>query len=336
MDFNSICAPITTHDLIVTMKAVFLDLATIGPNDLSLNPLEQLPLNWSYFDTTRPHELADRISNADIIVSNKCVLEAESIRAASNLKYICAAATGFNHIDINAAQTARIPVSNVRNYATQSVVQHVYALILALSTRLLEYSAAVNRGDWQRSDNFCLLDYPIDEVTGKKLGIIGYGTLGRAVAAVAPALGMDVLVAQSLVGAAQTDRLEMDDLLVQADIISVHLPLTEKTRNLIGARELRLMKTDTLLINTARGGIIDEAALAEALSQGKLGGAGIDVLSKEPPADNSPLLQADLPNLIVTPHSAWASRQARQTLVEELRLNIEAFLNGEHRNQVGC
>lgn len=317
------------------MKAVFLDLATIGPDDLSLASLDQLPLSWSYFDATCPHELADRTANADIIVSNKCVLDESTIRAAGNLKYICAAATGFNHIDINTARTANIPVSNVRNYATQSVVQHVYALMLALSTRLLEYTAAVKGGNWQRSENFCLLDYPIEEVAGKKLGIIGYGTLGRAVAAVAPALGMEVLIAVSLHGHTQSGRLPLNELLTQADIVSVHLPLTDQTRNLIGVKELKLMKPGALLINTARGGIIDEAALANALKQNQIGGAGIDVLSEEPPVGSNPLLQPGLPNLIVTPHSAWASRQARQTLVNEIKLNIEAFLAGVNRNQVG-
>lgn len=316
------------------MKAVFLDTDTIGPQDLNLEPLNTLPLQWGYYDATPADKLAKRIYDAEIIVTNKCVLDAESISSAACLRYICTAATGFNHVDLDAARKSHIPVSNVRNYATHSVVQHVYALILALSSRLLDYTDAVRNGAWQRSTKFCLLDYPVEEVAGRKLGIIGYGTLGKAVAAVAPALGMQVLVAQSVTGRTEAGRLALDDLLSQADIISLHLPLTAQTSNLIGMRELGLMKRDALLINTARGGIVDEHALADALSDGRLGGAGIDVLSTEPPRADNPLLQSRLPNLIVTPHTAWASRQARQTLVNELHANIEAYLNGEHRNRV--
>jgi glycerate dehydrogenase len=316
------------------MKAVFLDLATVGPDDLSLQPLEQLPLSWSFYQVTRPGEVADRIRDADIIVSNKCVLDAPAILSSSQVSYISAAATGYNHIDVNAAASAGIPVSNVRNYATHSVVQHVYALILSLSTRLQDYTGAVRRGQWEKSDNFCLLDYPIEEVSGKSLGIVGYGVLGRAVAAVAPALGMRVLVARSLTGEHSAERLPLNELLAQSDIISLHVPLTQQTRNLIGQRELSLMKPGALLINAARGGIVDEAALAHALKQGVIGGAGIDVLSKEPPVQDNPLLQSGVPNLLLTPHTAWASRQARQTLINELKLNIEAYLGGSVRNQV--
>jgi glycerate dehydrogenase len=316
------------------MKAVFLDTDTIGPQDLNLEPLNNLPLQWRFYDTTPPDRLAKRTRDAEIVVTNKCVLDAATISAAASLRYICTAATGFNHVDLEAARNSGIPVSNVRNYATHSVVQHVYALILALSSRLLDYSEAVRNGAWQRSTKFCLLDYPIEEVAGRKLGIIGYGTLGKAVAAVAPALGMQVLVARSVTGRMETGRLALDDLLSQADIISLHLPLTVQTSNLIGIRELGLMKQDALLINTARGGIVDEKALAVALSDGRLGGAGIDVLKTEPPTLDSPLLQARLPNLIVTPHTAWASRQARQTLVDELHANIASYLNADCRNRV--
>jgi glycerate dehydrogenase len=215
------------------------------------------------------------------------------------------------------------------------VVQHVYALILALSTKLLDYSSAVHNGDWQKSENFCLLDYPIEEIAGKKLGIIGYGTLGRAVAQVAPALGLEVLICQHLHGKADTDRLALDELLARADIISLHLPLNEHTANLIAEREISLMKPDALLINTGRGGIVDEPALAVALKQNRIAGAGIDVLATEPPVDGSPLLEASIPNLIITPHTAWASRQSRQRLVDQIADNIQSFLAGDVLNRVG-
>lgn len=316
-------------------KAVFLDLATLGPTDLSLSALEELPLTWTYYDSTAADTVPEHVREAEIIVSNKCVLNAESISGAGQLQYICAAATGFNHIDIDTADKQGIPVSNVRNYATPSVVQHVYALILALSTKLMSYSAAVQHGDWSRAENFCLLDYPIEEIAGKSLGIIGYGTLGQAVANVAPAFGMEVLISQHLHGAPESNRFELDELLARADIISLHLPLTPQTTNLIAEREISLMQPGALLINASRGGIVNEAALADALRRGQLGGAGVDVLSKEPPVADNPLLATDIPNLIITPHTAWASRQSRQRLVEQIATNIESFLNGDADNRVG-
>ena len=223
----------------------------------------------------------------------------------------------------------------MRDYATPSVVQHVYALILALSTKLLDYSSAVHNGDWQTSENFCLLDFPIEEVAGKKLGIIGYGTLGTAVAKVAPALGLEVLVCQHQQGEPEPGRLNLDELLGSADIISLHLPLNKQTTNLIGKREFSLMKPNALLINTSRGGIVDEPALADALRQNRIAGAGIDVLVTEPPVDGNPLLEKNIPNLIITPHTAWASRQSRQRLVDQIAENIRSFLAGETVNRVG-
>lgn len=317
------------------MKAVFLDLATLGPDDLSLSALKKLPLSWEFHDSTSAVELDTRICDAEIIISNKYKLNDAVLSRAKKLKYICAAATGFNHIDIEAADARGIAVSNVRDYATPSVVQHVYALILALSTKLIDYHSAVKNGDWSRSDNFCLLDFPIEEVAGKKLAIIGYGTLGQAVAKVAPALGMEVLICQQQHGEPEPGRIELDVLLATADIISLHLPLNDQTANLIGEREISLMKSQALLINTGRGGIVDELALAKALREGQLGGAGVDVLETEPPTDGNPLLKANIPNLIITPHTAWASRQSRQRLVDQIADNIQSFLAGDVVNRVG-
>jgi glycerate dehydrogenase len=222
----------------------------------------------------------------------------------------------------------------VVGYGTPSVVQQVFALILALTTRLQDHQAAVARGEWQRSDQFCLLDYPFRELAGRRLGIVGYGELGRAVGRVGEAFGMQLLIAQRPGGDARPGRIPLVDLLPQVDVLSLHCPLTEQTRNLIGAAELSAMKPDALLINAARGGIVDEVALAAALRAGTIGGAGVDVLSREPPVEGNPLLAADLPNLIVTPHVAWASRESRQRMVDELALNIEAFLQGRERNRV--
>ena len=316
------------------MKAVFLDLDTVGPDDLSFEKLNALPVHWVYNKSTVASDVDKRIADADIVISNKFVLGRESLLQAAGLKFICAAATGFNHIDIETAKERSIQVSNVRNYATPSVVQHVYALILALSTRLMDYTAAVKRGEWQTSDFFCLLDYPIDELAGKKLGLIGYGTLGHAVAGVAPALGMEVLISQHLHRDPEPGRIDPDELLAAADIISLHLPLNAQTRNLIGERELSLMKRNALLINTARGGLVDEAALATALREKHIAGAGFDVLSKEPPDDDNPLLAEDIPNLIVTPHTAWASRQSRQRLIDQIADNIQSFIDGKTANRV--
>ena len=259
---------------------------------------------------------------------------------APHLRLICIAATGTNHVDLDAARRRGIAVCNVPGYATASVVQHVFALILALSTRLPDYQQALRAGRWQQSSQFCLLDYPIREIGGKTLGIIGYGELGQAVARVAEAFGMKVKVAQYREGQSRTPfitgqiRLPLQELLPQVDILSLHCPLTPQTRGLIGPAELALMRPDALLINTARGGIVDEAALAAALCEGKLGGAGVDVLTQEPPAQGNPLLAANIPRLILTPHIAWASRESRQRLVDEVAANIRAFLQGEMRHRV--
>ena len=223
----------------------------------------------------------------------------------------------------------------LKNIFTQNLGLKLLALILALSTKLVDYSLAVQNGDWQRSENFCLLDFPIEEVSGKTLGIIGYGTLGQAVAKVAPALGLEVLICQHLHGEPEPGRLVLDDLLARVDIISLHLPLNKQTTKLIGKTEISLMKPNALLINTSRGGIVDESALANALRQGQLGGAGFDVLATEPPVEGNPLLSSDLPNLIITPHTAWASRQSRQRLVDQVADNINSFLSGEIVNRVG-
>lgn len=315
-------------------RGVVLDLRTIDRADLNLGPLQQALPHWSRYPHTSPAETAGRIRGAEVAVTNKVVLERALLRQAEALRLICIAATGTNNVDLDAARELGIAVTNVAGYSTPAVVQHLFAMILTLVTRLDHYRAAVGRGDWTRSEMFCLLDYPITELAGKTLGIVGYGALGRGVSRAAEGFGMRVLLAQRPGGAATPGRLPLRELLPQADILSLHCPLTAATRNLIGSAELRAMQPHALLLNTSRGGIVDEAALADALRTGAIAGAGIDVLAEEPPRPDSPLLAADIPNLILTPHSAWGSRESRQRLVHQVAENIRAFYRGESRNRV--
>ncbi len=314
--------------------AVFLDRASIDLNDLDLEPLQSDDFSWQFYDHTAPEEIAERICEATLVISNKVKLDQSLIQQAKQLKLICVAATGVNNIDIAAAKAAGITVTNTPAYGTPSVVQHVFTLILALSTNLTQYQTAVKNGGWSKSPMFCLLDYPITEISGKRLGIVGHGELGRGVAKVADAFGLEVLIAQRPGGTPQAGRIPLHDLLPQVDILSLHCPLNENTAGLIGHHELALMKADALLINTARGGIVDEAALAQALKQQQIGGAGFDVLSTEPPQPENPLLECSSPNLIVTPHCAWGSRESRQRLINIVAKNIQAYQKGEAINCV--
>mgnify|MGYP001816215996 FL=1 len=316
------------------MQGVFLDLDSVHPSDLDLAQLQDCLPHWQFHRHTEPDEVLARIQAADVVVTNKVPLTASSIRASANLQLICVAATGTNNIDIAAASAAGVVVSNATDYATASVVEHVFAMLLTLSRRLDGYRRRVRAGDWTNSPHFCLFDETIDELAGKRLGIIGYGVLGRAVANLARAFSLQVDIAQRVHDTPLPDRVPLRQLLESCDVISLHCPLTEQTRGLIGATQLRQMKDTALLINTARGGIVDEHALLRALQQGWIAGAGIDVLAAEPPAAASALLQYESPRLIVTPHIAWASRAARQRLIGEITANILAFGNGNSRNRV--
>jgi glycerate dehydrogenase len=312
---------------------VFLDRGSLGRDDIDLAGLRATLPEWRFHEATSAHEVADRIRDASIVVSNKVMLDEQALRSAPDLRLVCIAATGTNNVDLAAATRLGIGVCNVRAYATSSVTQHVFALILALTTRLIEYRDAVRAGRWQKSSQFCLLDYPITELAGKVMGIVGYGELGRSVARVAESFGMEV----KLSGRPETiadGRLPLPELLSIADIVSLHCPLSPQTHHLIGMREFGLMKKTAILINTARGGIVDESALACALKQGMIAGAGIDVLSHEPPAAGNPLLADDVPHLLITPHIAWASREAKQRMLDEVSENIGCFLRGEPRNLV--
>ncbi len=318
------------------MKGVFLDLNTVDRGDLDLEPLRQALPEWEFFQRTEPDAIAERIRDAEVVVTNKVFLGAEAIASAPRLRLICAAATGTNNIDLAAADARSIPVCNARNYATDSVVQHVFAVLLTLVTRIDDYRADIRAGRWSASDQFCLLDHPIRTLAGMHLGIVGFGVLGQATARMAEAFGMRVTVAGSLRpdAAGADDRPALDELLPQLDVLSLHCPLTDRTRNLIDGRRLARMPQGSLLINTARGGLIEPRALADSLRTGHLGGAGIDVLEPEPPPAGHPLLAPDIPNLVLTPHTAWAARSARQNVLEEVRANIAAFLAEAPRNVV--
>jgi len=317
------------------MKSVFLDFATLSNNDVDTTRLDHALPGLQYYPVSDVHEIAGRIRDAEIVLTNKIVLNRALLEGADALKLIVLAATGTNNVDLEVARERGVAVYNIRGYCTSSVVQHVFALILSLTRHLRSYHELLEKSAWSASPQFCMLDYPIRELDGKTLGIIGFGELGQAVARAATAFGMRVKVARRPGAVTEQDgRLSIEDLLGRSDIVSLHCPLTPQTRGLIGQAELELMKEDALLINTARGALVDEEALALALRAGRLGGAGIDVLSEEPPAQGNPLLTGRIPNLIVTPHVAWAAREARQRALDAMLENIAAFLRGDHRNRV--
>lgn len=315
-------------------RAVFLDHSSLDLGDLDLSGLQQCFDDLQLRSLTTPDNIVERLQGASVAISNKVLLNAETLKACPELKLILIAATGTNNVDLAAARAQGITVSNCQGYGTPSVAQHTIMLLLNLATRLSDYQKAVAEGRWQQAKQFCLLDFPIVELEGKTLGLLGHGELGGAVARLAEAFGMRVLLGQLPGRPARADRLPLDELLPQIDALTLHCPLNEHTRNFIGARELALLKPGAFVVNTARGGLIDEQALADALRTGHLGGAATDVLSVEPPTAGNPLLAADIPRLIVTPHNAWGSREARQRIVGQLTENAQAFFSGTARRVV--
>jgi glycerate dehydrogenase len=318
------------------MKGVLLDSDSLWPDDLDLSGLFGTLDEWQRYPSTNPDQVAQRISNAEVVVTNKVVLGAEQMDCAANLRLIAVTATGVNNIDLEAARVRNIQVCNVPAYGTASVSQHTFTLILALCARLTNYLQDVADGQWQKSSQFCLLDYPSIELKGKTLGIIGYGELGKQVAELGRAFGMSVLVAESQnnSSAATVSRTPLDELIETVDVLSLHCLLSPQTEKIINAERLSRMKKSALLINTARGGLIDEAALAKALRTGEVAGAGLDVLSAEPPAVDHPLLSLDIHNLLITPHCAWGSCEARQRLIDIVARNIGDFRAGNPINLV--
>jgi len=290
---------------------------------------------WSEFGETAPGEVVERLAPATIAICNKLPLRAETLSQVPKLKLIAVAATGVDNVDLAYCRSHDIAVCNTRGYAVNSLPEHALMLMLALRRNLMAYRNDVKAGRWHDAKQFCLLDHPIGDLRAATLGIVGFGTLGKSTAQLGRAVGMEVIVAEHKNATTVRDgRVGFQEVLRRSDVLSLHCPLTDETKNLIGADELAQMKPEAILINTARGGLLDDRALIEALKNGRLAGAGIDVLRNEPPREGNPLLEVDLPNLIVTPHNAWASRQAMQTLADQLVDNLEAFVHGSPQNLV--
>jgi glycerate dehydrogenase len=316
------------------MKAVMLDWATMGP-DLDVSALRALLPGLEFYDETADDEIAERIAGAGIVLGNKIMISSALFAGAPELRFIGLTATGTDNIDLEAAREHGVAVANIRAYCTNSVAEHVFGCLLSLTHNLPGYVADVRAGKWQQASNFCMLTRPIRELSALTLGIVGYGELGKGVARIGEAFGMKVLVAaRPGSGSVPAGRVAFPDLLARADVISLHCPLTPATRNLFAAQEFAAMKKDAVLINTARGALVDSRALADALRDGEIAAAAVDVLPQEPPADGDPLLEYDGDNLMVTPHIAWGTREARQAAVDELTANIAAFLEGRERNRV--
>jgi glycerate dehydrogenase len=320
---------------VMTFKAVFLDFATVSNGDLDTSALKRVLPDVVLHDVTPDADIPARMAGAHIVLTNKLHISRALIEANPQLRFVGVSATGTNNVDLDAAREHTVAVCNVRDYCSRSVMQHVLAVILAHTHRVREFSRAAVDGSWSRTPQFTMLTYPIRELSGRVLGIVGYGALGRAVAQGAQAaLDMRVMIAGRPGQPAAPGRVDLDVLLREADVLSLHCPLTPDTANMISTRELGLMKRDALLVNTARGGLIDSAALVAALRNGTIGGAAIDVLPQEPPLDGNPLVDPSIPNLILTPHIAWAAKEARQRCLDQVAANIADFLKGGTRNRV--
>ncbi len=307
--------------------AVLLDADTLGPG-IDLSGLQKSVEQFSCHQRTEPSQVSERIADADIVISNKVKLDATAIAGARALKLILVAATGTNNVDLAAAKAHGITVCNCQNYGSESVAQHTLTLMLMLATHMHGYLADVQTGVWSGQANFCLLHRPIVTLAGKRLLIIGYGHIGQRVAELVRAFGMQVDIAQLPWRPMQAGRVLLDEALPQADIVSLHCPQTPETEKLFNAERLARMKPGSWLINVARGGLIDEPALADALQRGPLAAAALDVLSVEPPPTDHVLLRSPLPNLIITPHTAWAALSARQSLIDQVADNIHVFVAG--------
>ncbi|MBD8598345.1 2-hydroxyacid dehydrogenase [Pseudomonas sp. CFBP 8772] len=310
-------------------RAVFLDHTSLDLGDLDLAPWRDTFSELVLHPSTTADQVAERLKDADVAISNKTMIDADTFAACPKLKLVLVTATGVNNVDLAAARKHGVVVSNCQGYGTPSVAQHAMMLLLAMATRLPDYQKAIQQGQWQKSKQFCLLDFPIVELEGKTLGLLGHGELGGAVAKLAEAFGMRVLSGQIPGRPARPDRVPLNELLPQVDALTLHCPLNEHTRDMIGAHELSLLKPKAFIVNTARGGLINEQALADALRNGHLGGAATDVLTVEPPVNGNPLLSGDIPRLIITPHSAWGSQEARQRIVGQINENALAFYEGK-------
>ncbi len=307
---------------------VFLDRASLGATVRRPN----FPHSYKDYDSTTADQVVERLKGVTIAITNKIPIRAAAIAQLPDLKFIAVSATGTDIVDKAPCKARGILISNIRGYAFNTVPEHVFTLIFALRRNLIAYRDDVKAGRWQTIDTFCFFDHPINDVAGSTIGIVGYGALGKSIGKIAQAFGMKVLASDATPGPGLVD---LDTILREADIITLQTPLTDETRNMIGADQLKMMKRNAILINCARGGLVDEKALAQALRAGTIAGAGFDVLTTEPPKQGNPLLELmDMPNFILTPHVAWASRDAMQILADQLIDNVEAFVAGKPRNLV--
>jgi glycerate dehydrogenase len=309
------------------MKIVILDAKTLG-NDVNLSEIRKQG-ELTIYNTSSAEETKERIKDAEIIITNKVVIDKAEFEVAGKLKLICVAATGYNNINVSEAKKRGITVANVKSYSTESVVQQTFAYILAIYNSIFEYQKQIKLNKWQQSDVFTMLTSPIIELNRKKIGIIGFGTIGKRVAEVAKSFGMEILIAK-IPGRQYKEhmaRMQLDELLSDSDIVSIHCPLSESTKNLITKKELHIMKKNAILVNMARGGIVNEQDLYEALLNEEIKGAIVDVLSTEPPKNGNILFNA--PNIFITPHTAWTSVEARQRLVDGIVKNIQLFKQGK-------
>ena len=317
----------------IPLKICILDGYTTNPGDVSWAPLEALG-ELTIYDFTEPEEIVTRAKNCEILITNKTVLNAQTIAALPKLQYIGTLSTGFNVVDCDAAKQRGIPVCNVPTYCTEAVAQFTFAMLFAITNRIETHSQSVHNGDWANSRHFCYWNSDLIDVAGSTLGIIGFGNIGRAVAKIALALEMNVLVYSRTPKEMPQGckQVEFQELLANSDVVTIHCPLTQQTERMINREALQCMKPTAILLNTARGQVIDEQALADALNTGRLYAAGLDVLSQEPPEADNPLLTAK--NCMITPHIAWASKEARTRLIGVAAENIRAFLNGNAQNNV--
>lgn len=317
------------------MKLVVLERNSVG-TDVDVSCYEKFG-EVTYYPNTVAENTAERVKDADIIIANKAPMNEDTLKDAPDVKLICLFATGFDNVDLAYCKSRGIKVANVVNYSTAAVVQHTLLLALALEEKLVHYDNYVKSGEYGAQDRFSNFDRPFGEFEGKTWGIVGMGNIGRGVARVAQAMGCKVIFysASGRSTCTEYERVEFDDLLAQSDILSLHCPLSDRTRGLINKEAFSKMKKSTILVNVARGPVVDTQALYEALTQGQIAAAGLDVLEKEPISRDNPLNEIkDSTKLIITPHLAWASTEARERLVDEVAKNIQAFLDGEERNIV--
>ena len=319
------------------MHAVFLDYKTVDAGDLDLESIRAVLPEIKVYPYSTEAEVLDRIQDIEVAIANKIEFDSKVFDYANKLRLICVTATGTNNIDLDSAEKAGVTICNIRDYCTESVTQHVLLSILSLSHSYFDYMHSIQRGEWQEGSGFSLLEHPIKELSGKKLGIVGFGVLGKGVAKGASILGMETLICESFnpdKPDGSLHRVGFDELLRESDVVSLHCPLTEETDDIFNDDAFEKMKSSAILINTARGGLVNDQALIKAIENKSIAGAAIDVLDQEPPDSDHPLMKKNYKNLIITPHIAWAARESRQRALDRIADNVEAFQRGKPINVV--